>query len=511
MPVSLKNGGWKPPLAAALCGATLASHAGMPANAQDMQNSRPAPAYLLRGSQAIQPETPNVFAEDDDQSGVPADGQVGTGDDLAEEEEAAPNLLPGQARAQRISNQGQITFPGSTTAAAPRTAPVQQGKARRAETDPFAAIGLRFGSWRANPYIEQTVGYTTNQSSAAGGKGGAFVRTDFGASLASDWSRHQASINVRGSVRRNIGSGEEAVPELDADGALRLDLVDGVSANLSAGYGYSTEALTSTTLPGTASARPGVHSLNASAGLERSGGRLELSLRGSVGRTIYEDISLDGGGTQSQADRNNTFYTLTARTGYRVSSLFTPFLEAEIGTRQYDLEKDRNGERRDSVIHGIKAGARVDAGEKLNGEIAIGWRVEDIEDGKLDDVSGLTLDGSLNWSPERDMTVSLTSSTQFQGATRAGSSGSTVQAFGITATRRVNERLELNAGAGLELTRDSGTDETGILSRMQAGLRYWLNRSVALTGTVEHERFGGTNATKAWEATSVRAGMRFQR
>ena len=62
---------------------------------------------------------------------------------------------------------------------------------------------------------------------------------------------------------------------------------------------------------------------------------------------------------------------------------------------------DTLGFERSYDSYGGRAGVEVDLGEKLNGEIALGYETYRFDDDRLDDLSGLTIDGLLNWSPQR--------------------------------------------------------------------------------------------------------------
>lgn len=388
----------------------------------------------------------------------------------------------------------------------------QQGTAVNQEEDPFAASGFRIGSWRAFISAEQTLGYSSNTRQIAMGEGGAFSQSDVSLSLQSDWSRHSANINANGTWRRFLENGAEDQPGAEVSAGLTLDLVDGVSADAALSYNYATESATSNNINDSAANRPGVHSFEAALGIERNDRRLIYALRGSVGRTDYEAIDLAGGGEESQGDRNNTLYTLTGRVGYQVSPALTPFVEGSIGQRLHDLEKDRNGQSRDATILSAAVGTQIDISEKLQGEVSLGYQAEQFEDDGLEDLDGWTLNGNLTWSPQRETTVNLTASTGFEGSTTAGVSGSIVNSLGVSVERQVNDRLSLDANAGVELTRDNDDSQSDTTYSVGAGFNYWLNRFMGLTGRVEHSAQRSTAGPgEEFDETVIRGGLRFQR
>ncbi|MCB1385203.1 MAG: outer membrane beta-barrel protein [Nitratireductor sp.] len=470
-------------------------------------------SILLRGTLGSGDQETSLAA------GAPGSQDRDTADPLSQLTDAEPVPVPlsrqTQGRAQREQPAAQVTDPLATgtpsTRSNTREPKLQDGFSRVAEQDPFAAIGLRVGSWIAVSTLEQTVGVSSNIDGAAMGEAGAFSRTDATYSLTSDGSRHSAAIRADASFQRNFGGGEETIPTASVEGNLNLDLVDGVAAQLGARYGYATESASSNAITDAASGRTGVHTFSANAGLARTDRRLQFTLRGSAERTLYDDIELEGGGTASQADRNNTLYTATARIGYEVSPAITPFVEGEIGRRLHDEKTDRNGEQRDSAILAARGGVELDFGEKLGGEIAAGYRVEDFADPGLDTLAGLTIDGNLDWSPERGTTVNLNAATDFSGATTAGSSGSMVMTAGAGIERKVNDRLTLTTRGSVAHTTATSSNAAQTLYTASTGFTYWLNRFMALTGTAEYENQQSFDRAQTYDAASIRAGVKFQR
>ncbi|GIL01534.1 MAG: hypothetical protein BroJett030_14330 [Alphaproteobacteria bacterium] len=392
-----------------------------------------------------------------------------------------------------------------------RVPPVEPGRSRVEEADPFAATGFRMGIWQVFTRIEQSIGYATNNSFSAEGGPGAFSQTDVNVEMRTDWARHEASIVAAAALRRSIGSDDDAIPDASIEGNLRLDLIDGLTGNLRAGYVYSTESLTSEALSSTVTDRPGIHDYGLGGELARTGGRLEMTLRGSADRTTYDDQRLADGSTQSQSDRNSTLYQLTSVVAYGPAPALKPFVHAGIGWRIFDEERDRNGEDRNSVLYDLRTGLRLDLGDKLKGEMAVGYLIEDFSAATLATKDAVTLNGAVDWSPQRDTTVSLSAATSFSGATIAGDNGSVDYTFGIEAVRRVRDNLAVNTSATYEISRFPTSGASEQTWTVGAGLEYWVSRYLALTADVEYQRFNGETAATSWDSTAVRVGVALQR
>ena len=103
------------------------------------------------------------------------------------------------------------TMPGSNAnASAPGEPPVQLGPIRRKPTtrkahtepdDPYAALGVRAGSFTLFPAIELIGGYDTNPARSSGGKSAGFYTVAPELQAQSNWSRHELKANLRGRKR----------------------------------------------------------------------------------------------------------------------------------------------------------------------------------------------------------------------------------------------------------------------------------------------------------------------
>ncbi len=386
--------------------------------------------------------------------------------------------------------------------------PVQSGIESNTEEDPFAPTGFRMGTFNANASLEQAIGYSSNLRGATNGNGGAFSQTDAALSLTSDWSRHELRSSFIGSYRKPFDDDEIDRPNVYVDTALRLDLVDGFTLTTTGYYNFTTQRFTSDTLVPGAIDTPSIQAFGGNVELQRTDRKLQLTLRGSVDRTIYDDADLGGGVTQSQSDRINNLYEFTARVGYETSPAFTPFVESSIGWRVYDDELDRNGNRRDSEILDLRGGVEIDISEKLSGEISVGYTSESFEDPLLANLEGVTVEGEIEWSPERETIIRFIAGTELNGSITTNESGSLIYTARAELERQVTSRLALNGFVDYEV---NDNDEQDTTIGVGLGLEYWVNRYMALTADAEYETFSSNVPGDAFDETSARVGVLFQR
>ena len=387
-------------------------------------------------------------------------------------------------------------------------APVQSGTGQNIETDPFGASGFRLGSFDATASLEQAIGYSDNVSGIVDGEGGAFSQTDANLSLTSDWSLHQLQTNFSGSYFKPFDSNEVDQPNFFTDTTLRLDLTDGYTFTARGFYNLTTQNFTSSTLAPGAIDTPSIQTYGGSLELQRTDRKLQLTLRGSLDRNTFEDAQLGGGLIQTQSDRDSNLYQLTARVGYETSPAFTPFIEGVYGLREFDESVDRNGNQRDSNIYELRGGVEIDLGEKLQGEFSVGYVGEEFDDPLLGTLEGFTVNGQLDWSPERDSLFTLSVGSQLNDSIVANENGSIIYTTRLDYQRQITSRWSMDAFADYELETNIENDTT---LGFGVGVQYWVNRFSAITADVEHEMFTTDTPGSDIDETSARIGIRWQR
>jgi hypothetical protein len=386
-----------------------------------------------------------------------------------------------------------------------------EGLARAPEEDPYAPLGMRLGTFVFTPRLEQGIGATTNGSSSPGGESSVFSETALRLNAISDWSRHSAALQTDGVYRKSL-SGEE-IDEFEGgiSADIRLDLGDQWQATGSVAYRVRPESASSPTfIEGTVS-QPLRHTFSGSAGVSRELGRLKLGVTGAVERNLYDDADLSSGGVISQADRDSVLSTVALRTGFELSPAITPFLEAEIGRRNYDEEFDRDGFARSADRYAIRGGVELDLSEKTTGEFSVGWLEERPDDERLSSISGLALAGNLQWSPVRGTIVELNGATTVEGSTTAGDPGSLLYSGSLALRRELRANLTGTASAGLDWRDYSGSSEHDLILSGELGLTWWMNRFVGVTGRARHEMQRSSIDDRDYDATSVFLGMTLQR
>lgn len=390
-----------------------------------------------------------------------------------------------------------------------------EGGGAQTVANPYAATGLRLGTFDLFPTLEQNVGYSSNADEDENGSGSGFSQTSVGLRLQSNWTIHQFQAELGATYQRFFNGESVDLPTANADASLRLDVGRDYTATFRGEYDLVTESASSANLDtgstATITDRPNVQTLTASAELARIAGRLRFSLRGSLDKTTHEDATLSDGSKLLQRDRDNVLSSATARVSYQTSGAVSPFVEGSIGTRTFDIKVDRNGNQRDGNTYALRGGLQLDFGEKLTGQVAVGYAAEEFKDNNIATLSGLTFDSSLSWSPLRLTTITATATTTLIGSSNVDDNGSILYAGSLGISRQVRPQLNVDANLTVALQDYDTSGRSDVTLGANAGYTYWFNRFVAATSRVSYQTVDSSEAGSSYDVGTVMFGLRFQR
>ena len=339
-----------------------------------------------------------------------------------------------------------------------------------------------------------------------------YSETTLSGTLESDWSRHQLTVDGSGTWQKTLSGTGTSSPGANLDAQLDLDLVNGITATLGAGYSYSQESRTDPNAIAGATTQSGVHELRTNLGLQKELGVLRGTTSLEVTRRIYGDATLSNGSSVVVDDRDTLGAELTARIGYVISPALVPFLEASVGRERYDQRIDSTGAERSSTTYDVRAGAEINLGEKLSGEFAAGYTLRSLDDASLSNIAGLTLDSELNWSPLRGTNVMVGLATTVESSTTAGESGAVVYEFDSSLTQQIHSSVvaRLGATAGYR-DYDSGSSRSNQHSYgVSAGLTWSINRYLDLEADASYQRTVESGSTDE-KTTRIGLGLILRR
>ncbi|AZO46303.1 hypothetical protein EJ076_30445 [Mesorhizobium sp. M7D.F.Ca.US.005.01.1.1] len=386
-----------------------------------------------------------------------------------------------------------------------------EGQKKKPEDDPFAATGVKWGSFVIRPTIEQGLTATSNGDSSSAGKSALLSETALRFSAASDWRENSATIDGYGLFRETVSGYPVHNEQGRIEGQLNVDLDNELRAIAKLGYEAVPESASAPDAIAGVSKQPLRQTVDGSLAVEKHVGKMQYTLTGAVSHDFYGDAKLSNGTSLSQKDQDSTLYTATLRTGYEISPAITPFTEIEVGRRAYDQRIDNEGFERSSTLLGARAGLALDMGEKLSGEFSAGWLREAIDDKNLEAISGATVNADLKWSPERGTTIGLTGKTTVEPTTTANESGDILYSGRLTGERQIRANLTGNAALGLDWRDYIGIDGHDMTLSAEAGLTWWLNRYAGLTTRVRTEKLTSNLPGRDYTANSIFLRVKVQR
>jgi hypothetical protein len=378
--------------------------------------------------------------------------------------------------------------------------------------DPYAPLGLRLGNVVLRPALTSGIGYDTNPQRSAGPdrKGSPFSRFDGEAEIQSDWNVHELTGKLRGGYSEFFRNRDASRPDGEGKLDLRLDASRDTRILLESRLRLDTQRPGSPDLTAAVTGRPLVYQYGASAGVTHDFNRLQMTLRGSVDRSDYEDGKLSNGGIVSQRDRNQTQYGLRLRAAYEVTPGFKPFVQGEVDTREFDEAVDSSGYRRSSDGVTGRVGSTFEISRQLTGEISAGYQNRKYDDNRLRNLKGFVGDAAIVWSPTPLTTVTLRGTSELGDTTIAGSSGTRAHRASLEIAHALRRNLIVTGLASFNRTEYDGQNLREDSSSLGARIEYKLTRTFSVRASFTHERLNSTAPGSDYTANVAQVGLRMQ-
>ena len=441
-------------------------------------------------------------------------------DRQANEAAAQQSQLGGQQQAAQ--NGANTFFPGTGVAATSQgaVAPVapqgvdqatvgsvvaQQGGGITADPTPFDPIGIRAGRFILRPSLQTAVGYTSNSIQDAGGAGSAFVSTQAALAIETDLARHAAGLQIDADVDR-FDNGEDTLDiDININGNVRYDIDNDTSVTGLLAVNIGEDDLLSIAddpLEGTV-----IGTLQLDHRLRQFDTRTQL--RGS--RNINGSFTDGAGAEISQDDQNSYLVGLNFRGTLRRGGTFSPFVESDVSREFFDEGPGGVGAGPNVTSFRGIIGTEIARGDKLNGEISVGFGENFVDTPGIDDFGGFIAQANLVWSSQRLSTVTFNATTFFDAFPSAVTPGDTTYNFTVLGTRQVRENLEANVGGGVLIQVDGGDAGTDITYSANAGLAYAVNRNLALTLDYNFATEVSESGLGDFTSNSIALGLRLER
>jgi hypothetical protein len=327
----------------------------------------------------------------------------------------------------------------------------------------------------------------------------------------SDFAQHQLNADIKSSYSQYPAVSIANRPNVDAKVDGRIDVNRDTNIDLEGRYLLSTDYPGSPNIPVGVALLPVYQRPGATAGVTERFGRLEVSVKGLVDRTVWADSQLLDGSTSSNHDRDYTQLGTQLRGSFELTPGIKPFTEVDADTRRHDLPVDRGGNMRDSDALSPRIGTTFELSRKLTGEISIGYVTRTFKDPTLPDIRGLIVDGSLTWTATGLTTVKLVAKSTVDEVMLTGVSGVFRRDVGLEVNHAFRRWLIGTARLGYGLDEYVGLARTDNRYVASAALTYKLTRSVQIKGELRQEWLRSNVTGVDYTATVALVGLRLQR
>jgi hypothetical protein len=357
------------------------------------------------------------------------------------------------------------------------------------EARPFDPLGIQYGAFTFRPGFEYTRGYDNNAPRNSTPPTASSWYNVYATDLLvnSNWDRHEFTAALRGSFTTYDTLHMLDRPNLDARVTSRIDVTRDTHLLLEGRY------LLFTDYPGSPNIQVGVSHLpiamtyGATAGILQQFNRVDVTLKGTFDRTVYNDSEFVDGETESNSGRNFNKVGSSLRAGYDVMPGIHPFVEAGAENRRYDLQFDAGGNDRTSAGYYAKAGTTLDYAAKLVGEVSIGYLSRKYNDPTLSDIRGWTVDSALTWFATPLTTVKLINTTTVTETVLTGVSGAFTRETTLQVEHAFRRWLVFTGRFSRAIDDYVGSTREDLRYVASTALSYYVAREIVLKGEYRNE------------------------
>ena len=343
----------------------------------------------------------------------------------------------------------------------------------------YAPQGLPMGAFRVYPALYLGIAHDDNVYRTQTGTVDDTIYYLGGTLTAqSDWTRHQ--LNLTAAVdgfrydQRTLENHTEW--QVGADG--RLDILRGSAFSGAATYATRFEPRSSPNETGFAAEPTEFAATHLAGSLSHRPNRFGVEAGGSYDNFDFKNTPLIGGGTLNNRDRDHSEVMVYARASYEFSPGYSTFLRGSYEERDFALNSDRSGLRRDSDGYAIDAGLEMAVTNLIQGNIFAGY-IDHNYYAPLPDVSGFNYGASLTWYPTQLLTVQLNASRRLVDTTLAGVSATDDRHFGAVIDYEFLRNVLVRGNVDYTSSDFPGSSREDELFAAGIGVRYFMNNYIS--------------------------------
>ncbi len=344
----------------------------------------------------------------------------------------------------------------------------------------FDPVGVQVGSFLINPALSVAAGATDNVLlNDANKRGDIYTIYEPTLRVASNWSRHRISVDAAGDVRRyaNTSARNQNAGYVNAQG--RLDVRRNLLVVADAQYSRVFESPFSDDLGGTQTAFSQYDRRGLSLRGIYSGGRLRATGIFDSDVFRFDDLRLISGQRRSQATRNRTTNRGTALVEYGVTPTVAFYSQAVVESSSYPVQFLDGSPNRDSTSVTMLGGVNFDIAGLMRGAVGMGYTSRDYRAASFRDVSGLSVQGRLDFFPTELTTLGLSLQRQFQDANLGNGGAYIDNRIGVDVDHELLQNLIVSASASRILRSYAELDARTNVVQASARAQFQMTRSLS--------------------------------
>ena len=240
--------------------------------------------------------------------------------------------------------------------------------------------------------------------------------------------------------------------------------------------------------------------------------RIQLRLGYDLRDQNFRDVETTTIGDIDQDFRDNIRHTVTGRAAYAVTRDFAVFTQASYFTRDFDNLTPLPGgipASRDSDGFTVQGGINFELAAPFRGDIAVGYLEENRDSPLFADISGVSVDGRLQWFPTRLTTFTLRGSRRTTDVGLVAAAAATSNSANLRVDHELRRNFTVYADGGLFDTEFEDFDRDDTFFDVGLGGIYKFNKRIHLEAFYRYTNRDSSLLTEEFNQNIVGFELRF--
>jgi len=309
--------------------------------------------------------------------------------------------------------------------------------------------GIRAGGFIIKPSITVGESYDSNIFLEDSGVTDSFITTIAPRlMIETNWNRHALLLETGAEFGFFTSGSDDDYIDYDASLEGVLDITR--RAYISGGFGYTHghEARGTVDVPGTATEPVEFDGFSGDILGEVSSGRFRFQAFANAEDLNFDDVSLIGGGSGNEDDRDRFAVETGVEVGYSVRRGYEAFIRGSYLVTDYDDAVDDTGVDRDSTGFRVLGGLKVDLTRLIEASVGVGYLAAFYDDSTLEDVNGFAIDAEVLWFITPITAIFFTANRGINETTLTDASSDVTTEAEIGVKHELRRNLTLRASGG---------------------------------------------------------------